>query len=151
MVKLNKKKKPKGTQLRTLERREKVQKLLLIDGLNESQIAAKLQFERHTVANDIQSMQEDADFWLNAQTRSGWVIQSKALISDAFKDIDNLQKRITDCEDDKAYAQLQNAITNKRRFIKDFMDDLPLYRKMQSLARWVEEHQPKETLKVRVV
>ena len=39
------------------------------------------------------------------------------------------------------YASIMNAINRNRALIKDFMDDLPLYRKVMELQAWMEQHE----------
>ena len=43
------------------------------------------------------------------------------------------------------YATIMNAIARQRSLIKDFMDDLPMYRKVQELQLWVEQHETLRT------
>ena len=40
------------------------------------------------------------------------------------------------------YASLLNAVNRTRMTIKEFMDDLPLYAKVQELQLWLEQHEP---------
>ena len=170
---------PSLAQRKTLIRREQVHYLILTEGLNANQIAAKLNHDYNTIKTDVEALTEDSDFWLNAQVRAGWVIQTKNILASTFEEIKRINAQLEEIEqeaqdnnfqfpdnpyneqDDPAnflkyadiqrkayaafhmrnkhygeYAHLQNAITNKKNLIKQFMEDLPLYYKTQRLERW---------------
>ena len=182
-------KRPSLSQRKTLVRREQVHYLILTEGLNANQIATKLDHDYNTIKLDIEALTEDSDFWLNAQTRAGWAIQTKNIISSTFEEIKRLNGQLelieSEADDDNynfpknpyhhktekedflkyadierkayqafqqrqkhygEYAHLQNAITHKKNLIKEFMEELPLYYKVQELDRWIQAHQKTEEM-----
>lgn len=128
---------------KVLERRKKVEDLLLVEGLNQSQIAQRLGIDRHTVADDINILTADSEFWLQAQTRVAWVRHCKRMFVETMEEIEMLQKRAKGVRSDSVLVMLERAITDKRRFLIHMMTDMPLYRKAQNLAQFYEEHKPK--------
>lgn len=137
----------KKKRLTKLERRQKLKELLLTEGLSINQMAKRIGCNRKTASDDINVLIADVEFWLQNHSSFAWLQTLKDMFLQTNEEISELRKRALQAESDAGYTFIQNCITAKRNFQINMMTQIPLYQKLQRLARFYEQHKddvPKE-------